>query len=147
ERHGAAGRVTFLQGDLFAPVQGPFDFILSNPPYIPRADLAGLAADVRDYEPMLALDGGPDGFAVLARLFAEAPGRLAPGGYLIVEIGFGQEAEARARAGRLGWEVAPTVRDGGGVPRVLVARRVGGETRGSPRGKPPPPSPSRTPSP
>jgi release factor glutamine methyltransferase len=125
ERHGVAGRIEFLQGDLFGPV-GPgalFDFILSNPPYIRRADLAGLSADVREHEPMLALDGGPDGFAVLDRLIDGAPDHLAPGGYLIVEIGFGQEAEARSRFERRGYELAPTVRDLGGVPRVLAGRR------------------------
>jgi release factor glutamine methyltransferase len=124
ERHGVADRIEFLQGDLFAPLPpgARFDLILSNPPYIPHGDLAGLAADVRDHEPLLALDGGPDGFAVLDRILAGAPAHLTAGGHLILEMGAGQEAELRARAVRHGYELAPTVRDGGGVPRVLVGR-------------------------
>ena len=81
-KHGVAERVRFLSGDLFAPLPAGerFDFILSNPPYIPRDDIAKLAPGVRDYEPHLALDGGPDGYAVLERLVAGARDWLEPGG-------------------------------------------------------------------
>ena len=98
-KHGVAERIHFLEGDLFAPIPAGerFDFILSNPPYIPHADIASLAPGVRDYEPHAALDGGPDGFAVFDRLIAGAPERLKPGGFLIVEIGSPQEAPARRR--------------------------------------------------
>src|SRR5262249_5701670 len=115
ERHGVADRIQFLHGDLFAPLPpgARFDLILSNPPstppYSPQGGLGGLAADVRATEPLLALDGGPDGFAVLDRLLAEAPGRLVAGGHLLLEIGAGQDAEARGRAERLGYELSPTV--------------------------------------
>jgi release factor glutamine methyltransferase len=124
-RHGVAERITFLQGDLFAPLPAGqrFDFILSNPPYIPRDEIRQLAAGVRDYEPHLALDGGPDGFAVFARLIAGAREHLHPGGHLIIEIGAPQEEPARKRIASIpGYELAPTIQDYSGHPRVLHAR-------------------------
>jgi release factor glutamine methyltransferase len=124
-KQGVADRVRFLGGDLFAPLPAGerFDFILSNPPYIPRDEIAKLAPGVRDYEPHLALDGGPDGYAVLERLVAGARDWLEPGGYLVVEIGAPQEAEARRRiAAHAGYELAPTVYDYSRHPRVLVAQ-------------------------
>jgi release factor glutamine methyltransferase len=130
ERHKVGQRVRFLEGDVYAPLSPTdlFDFILSNPPYIRRGDLAGLPVGVRDYEPHVALDGGADGFAVFDRLVAGAPQRLRPGGYLIVEIGSAQEAPARQRiAGAAGFDLAPTIRDGSGHPRVLRARWKGEE--------------------
>src|SRR5262249_8620149 len=88
-RHGVADRICFLSGDLFAPLarEATFAFILSNPPYIAHEDIRGLAPGVRDYEPHLALDGGPGGYAVFDRLIDQARRFLLPGGYLIVEIG------------------------------------------------------------
>jgi release factor glutamine methyltransferase len=125
ERHKVAARVRFLQGDVYGPL-GPaerFDFILSNPPYIRHEEIPSLPVGVRDYEPHVALDGGADGFAVFDRLLAGAPEHLQPGGYLIVEIGSAQEAPARQRIGQTsGFDLAPTIRDGSGHPRVLRAR-------------------------
>jgi release factor glutamine methyltransferase len=124
-KHAVADRIRFVEGDLFAavPTGETFDFVLSNPPYIPRDEIAKLAPGVRDYEPHLALDGGPSGYEVLARLVADAREYLRPGGYLIVEIGAPQEGAARQRiAAHSGYELAPTVHDHSGHPRVLVAR-------------------------
>jgi release factor glutamine methyltransferase len=124
-RHGVAGRVDFVAGDLFTPLDAGrrFDFILSNPPYIPRPDIPQLPVGVRDYEPHLALDGGPLGYTVFDRLIDQAREHLQAGGYLIVEIGAPQEQEARRRiAGYAGYELAPTVHDYSGHPRVLRAR-------------------------
>jgi release factor glutamine methyltransferase len=124
-RHKVAERVRFLEGDLFAPVPvgERFDFILSNPPYIPRAEIETLAPEVRDHDPRLALDGGMDGFAVFDRLVALAPGYLEPGGHLLVEIHALREGPSRERFGRQpGYELAQTVHDHAGLPRVLVAR-------------------------
>ena len=126
-RHGVADRIEFLESDLFRAV--PFgqtsDFILSNPPYIPTSDVERLDPVVRDFEPSLALDGGPDGFQVFDRLIEDAPTRLAEGGWLMVEIGADQEAAARQRVGAVpGLDLIPTIRDGDGHPRVIAARRV-----------------------
>jgi release factor glutamine methyltransferase len=122
-RHGLTERIRFLQGDLFAPIPRgeKFDFILSNPPYIPHEDLSRLPVGVRDYEPLVALDGGPGGFVVFDRLAAEARNWLTAGGSLILEIGSPQEAPARERLIALGFEVAKTILDGSGHPRVLRA--------------------------
>jgi release factor glutamine methyltransferase len=124
-RHEVSDRVTFLEGDLFGPLPPGqrFHFIISNPPYIPTADLAGLERDVRNFEPHLALDGGPDGFAFLDQIITQAPGYLEPGGYLIVEIGITQETPARERISRVsGYALGKTVHDLAGHPRVLCAR-------------------------
>jgi release factor glutamine methyltransferase len=126
ERHNVASRIRLLEGDLFGPLSAgeKFDFIVSNPPYIAHADLDKLPVGVRQYEPVLALDGGPDGFAVFDRLINEARSRLIPGGWLIVEIGAPQEAPARQRIdAHPEFELSPTVRDFSGHPRVLKARR------------------------
>jgi len=125
EKHGVADRLRFLQGSLFTPIPPGerFHLILSNPPYIPHDDIAGLEAGVRDYEPHLALDGGPNGFAVFDGLVDQARQYLEPGGFLIVEIGSPQEAPARQRLEAVpGYELARTIHDGSGHPRVLRAR-------------------------
>lgn len=127
-RHGLVDRIRFLEGDLYSPLgqQERFDFIISNPPYIPSAVIATLATEVRDHEPRIALDGGPDGFAVIDPLLAQASSYLAPGGHLLLEIGHDQEAAGRQRLqARAGWELGKTIQDVAGHPRVLRARRVG----------------------
>ena len=123
---GVIERMRFLQGDLLAPVSGDsFDFIVSNPPYIAREDLKNLPVGVRDFEPRLALDGGPGGFEVFERLIAQVGASLVKGGFLLIEIGAPQEKGARERIGRLsGFELAPTIYDYSGHPRVIKARRA-----------------------
>jgi release factor glutamine methyltransferase len=124
-RHGVIDRVAFLEGDLFQPIPAGtrFDFVISNPPYIPRAEIATLAADVREHEPHLALDGGVDGFAVFDRLIAAAPDYLEPSGHLLVEIHAYQEEPCRERIARHeGYELAGTIHDLAGLPRVLRAQ-------------------------
>jgi len=124
-KHGVAERIRFLHGDLFEPLapEDRFDFILSNPPYIAHEDIANLPIGVREFEPHTALDGGPGGYTVFDRLIREAPRFLKPGGYLIVEIGSPQEGPARQRFMAIaGYELAPTIKDGSGHPRVLRAR-------------------------
>jgi release factor glutamine methyltransferase len=124
-RHNVSERIRFLEGDLFGPLAGGevFDFIVSNPPYVPRAEIEALAPEVRDHEPRLALDGGEDGLAVFDRLIGEAPAHLAPGGHLLVEINALLEKPSRERFQRhAGYELAKTVHDLAGLPRVLRAR-------------------------
>jgi release factor glutamine methyltransferase len=126
-RQGVSERIRFLHGDLFGPIPPgeTFDFIVSNPPYIPREELAKLPPGVRDFEPRLALDGGPGGFGVFDRLVEEAPSRLRPGGSILVEIGAPQESRARERISRCAaLELAATIHDYSGHPRVLKARRL-----------------------
>jgi release factor glutamine methyltransferase len=126
ERVGLAGRIRFLQGDLFAPVpvHERFDFVLSNPPYIATEDLDRLPDGVRNYEPRMALDGGPGGFTVFDRLVDGALALLSRGGYLMVEIGSPQEQPARQRImGFSEYDLAETIHDASGHPRVLRARR------------------------
>jgi release factor glutamine methyltransferase len=125
ERHGVAERMRFLTGDLFGPLTANerFDFVLSNPPYIAHDDLGTLPPGVRDYEPHVALDGGPQGYRLLERLAHDAPHYLKPGGYLIVEIGAPQEMPVRQRIlAHPGYELAETIHDYSGHPRVLSAR-------------------------
>jgi release factor glutamine methyltransferase len=88
-RAGVSERVTVLDGDLFAPLpvslRGKLDVVVSNPPYIPTADLADLPPEVAGFEPRVALDGGADGLDVLRRIAEEAVGWLRPGGVLVME--------------------------------------------------------------
>src|SRR5262249_60038307 len=100
-----------------------FGFVLGHPQYTAHVHLAALRGGVRDCEPHMALDGGPGGFVVFDRLVAEARDYLRPGGYLIVEIGAPQEHHARKRLASLsGYQLADTIHDYSGHPRVLQAR-------------------------
>jgi release factor glutamine methyltransferase len=126
EKHGVADRVTFLQGDLFAPVPAgaAFDLVVSNPPYVTPAELAALSPDVREHEPRLALDGGPDGLAFYRRIASGIGPLLKPGGSLLVEIGATQDEAVRAILGeRAELDVRPTLRDGNKLPRVVTAKK------------------------
>ena len=82
--------IKFVKSDLFSRVRGRYHIIVSNPPYIPSADINGLQREVRDYEPRLALDGGEDGLDYYRRIAAEAPKYLTRGGTVIMEVGAGQ---------------------------------------------------------
>lgn len=125
-RHGVADRLHFVQGDLFAavPPGSLFDAIVCNPPYVTVGELATLAVDVREHEPRLALDGGPDGLAFYRRIAAEAEAFLIPGGFLLLEIGATQETPIAALlAERPHLIVEKTLRDAAGLPRVAIAKR------------------------
>ncbi len=115
-RHGA--RVRFLEGDLYAavPPGERFDVIASNPPYVRAAE----ARRVTTHEPLLALDGGPLGLSLLARVIEGAPGLLAPGGTLLCEIGEDQEAHV-LRLAATRFSKAAVARDLAGQPRLLTA--------------------------
>ncbi len=126
DKHGVGQRIRFLEGDLLSPLDASerFEFVISNPPYIPHEDLDQLPVGVRQYEPRLALDGGAGGFAVFDQLIDQARHYLEPGGYLIVEIGSPQEQTARQHLEALQeYELAATIHDNSGHPRVLQARR------------------------
>ena len=91
EALSVAGRASFVQANWFEGISGRFDLIVSNPPYIPLIDIAGLAPDVREFDPPRALDGGPDGLEAYRRIAGGAEEHLAPEGHIILEIGAGQE--------------------------------------------------------
>ena len=121
-----AERVEFRAGSVYEPVQSepPFDAILSNPPYIPDQDIAGLEPGVRDFEPHLALSGGESGLEIVRAVVAGAASRLVPGGALILEIGSPQELSVRALFDdQTSLNLQPTVRDAANHPRVIVAIR------------------------
>jgi release factor glutamine methyltransferase len=122
-RHGVAARVHCIQADLLAPLPEKLALIVSNPPYLTPAELEAAAPEVARYEPRHALDGGPDGLAVLERLLAMALCRLCPGGALLVEIGAGQGTRARALVrGHFPESSVEIARDYAGRDRVLVIR-------------------------
>ncbi|MFT0891281.1 peptide chain release factor N(5)-glutamine methyltransferase [Pseudochelatococcus sp. G4_1912] len=100
------------------------DLILSNPPYIETLDIAGLATDVKDHDPHLALDGGADGLDPYRAIFADARRVLRPGGSVIVEFGQGQAPMVSAIAQKEGLLVAPPIFDLSGIERVIVATFV-----------------------
>jgi release factor glutamine methyltransferase len=125
-RHGVAERIDFRLGNLLEPVaaERPFDLILSNPPYIPTGVIPTLEPGVRDYEPHMALDGGPDGLQVVARLIEQAIPLLKPDGHLILEIGTAQEQPVRALIeAHPELRPAPTIHDLRKHPRVIRAVR------------------------
>lgn len=124
EQHQVADRIEFRAGKLFdAAPEETFDLIASNPPYVASEEIPGLANTVRDYEPRLALDGGPAGLEVLRQIIEAAPRHLRPGGSLLLEIGDSQEAAVRALFTSSPLALEPTIRDYSRLPRVLLAHR------------------------
>jgi release factor glutamine methyltransferase len=124
ESLGFADRIRFLEGDLLAPVAGErFEIIVSNPPYVPETDRATLSVEVREYEPAVALYAGEDGLDVIRRLIPAAFGALVPGGYLALEIGYGQSMTVTELLVCAGFEQIEFVPDLQGIPRVVCARR------------------------
>jgi release factor glutamine methyltransferase len=125
---GVSDRIDFRPGNLLQPLEGeaPFDAIIANPPYIPTEMIASLERGVRDYEPHLALDGGPGGLDLVARLIHQSIEHLKPGGHLILEIGSDQEQPVRELIGaQPRFDRVRTVFDHAGHPRVITAARVG----------------------
>lgn len=119
-RAGVAFSLSALQGDLFTPVAGErFELVVANPPYVPSGDIAGLDADVRDFEPRQALDGGADGLDLVRAVVASAPKHLVPGGVLAVEVGFDQAPRTRSLFEAAGFAAIESRRDYGGHERVV----------------------------
>ncbi len=117
--------VTIRQGDIltdYAAFDGPYDAILSNPPYIPTGDLAGLQREVQ-YEPDMALDGAEDGLAFYRTIAEHWCEKLTPNGFCAVEVGVGQAADVAALFVAKGLENTEVLTDLGGVQRVVVARK------------------------
>lgn len=131
KRYGVEGRISFLRGDLFASLrgrrwEGRLDLVISNPPYIPRGEIASLPRDIRLYEPKKALDGGKDGLSFYRRLIPQAARFLRPGGWLILEMGQDQSQDIREIFSKSrGFGEPNIVRDYQGIERVISARRRG----------------------
>jgi release factor glutamine methyltransferase len=125
-KHSVSDRVNIVVGDLFQalPAGAQFDMIVSNPPYVSRQELAELSPEVRDHEPRQALDGGPDGLAFYRRIADQAGSFLAPGGQLLLEIGYTQDTAVRDLFTQPGWELGPTLKDLAQRPRVVQVRKV-----------------------
>lgn len=127
EKHGVNDRVYATESDLFARLKESrtFDLIVSNPPYVTTNELIDLDATVRDHEPHLALDGGPEGTDVIERLLAEAPARLNEGGSLLIEIGpsIASRVEGLAKEAA-GLDFVATLKDLAGLERVIHARNA-----------------------
>lgn len=121
ERLELASRCTFVVCDIAEGVTGPFDLIVSNPPYIAKAEIATLEPEVRDYDPALALDGGSDGLDAYRAIARDTKRLLAPGGRLIVELGAGQAAAVSALFEAVGLKVTGIREDLAGIERVLAA--------------------------
>jgi release factor glutamine methyltransferase len=122
-RRLALMRANFVACDVAAALRGPFDIIVSNPPYIASGDIVALAPEVRDFDPRLALDGGPDGLGFYRAIAATAAALLAPEGALVVELGIGQAEPVAALFAAAGLVSSPPRPDLSGVPRALVATK------------------------
>jgi release factor glutamine methyltransferase len=122
-RHRLESRCTLVEGAWDLAEDG-FDVIVSNPPYIPSGDLAGLAPDIRDYEPELALDGGPDGLAAYRALAPVLKRCLKPKGVALLEMGAGQAHMVEVIVGAVGLGIGESAPDLAGTPRCAVVRQV-----------------------
>ncbi len=127
-RAGVADRIKFFQGDLFAPlpdeIRGRVNMLLSNPPYVAASEIDTLEPEVKDFEPLSALSGGPDGLDFIRKIIDQAPAFLAPGGLLLMEMGYGQAKEVKALAeGSGAYNDIEIIRDYGKIERILKARR------------------------
>ncbi len=121
---GLAGRAALLRGDWTTGLAAEsFDIVVSNPPYIASGDIAGLAPEVRDHEPRLALDGGPDGLTAYRRLAPEIMGVLVPGGLFAVEVGLGQATAVRDLFAQAGAAALSIHRDLSDRDRIVAGEK------------------------
>lgn len=117
---GLSERFTALRSDWFAALTGQFDLIVSNPPYIPTAVIPTLDPDVRDHDPLAALDGGSDGLNAYGLIAARALPHLADGGRIAVEIGKGQRSAVAGLFAAAGMQVAASAQDLNGLERAIL---------------------------
>lgn len=125
-RHGVSDRLAFVASDCLAALDSSatrFAMIVSNPPYIPEMDVAGLQREVREHEPRIALTPGPDGLRLIRRLLTQAPRFLSPGGHLLFEIGFNQHRSVQQLINKNVWQLQIIDKDLQGIPRTIVLRK------------------------
>lgn len=128
KRHGVADRIEFVECDLLGDPRaaGPWDVIVSNPPYVREDEFEALPRDVRLHEPRVALVAGPTGVEVVRRLADAAAEKLAPGGWLMMEVGPSSATAAEeVIAAQAALSPEPTLKDMAGLPRIVQARRRG----------------------
>ena len=124
QQNNVQDRIEFFEGDLFQPLEGQqFQIIASNPPYIPATDHDSLSVEVRNHEPHSALFAGEDGLAIYQRLIPESLNHLAPNGWLVLEIGFGQQPAIESLLASSGFQGISFVNDYQQIPRVALARQ------------------------
>ncbi len=120
-------RISFLQGDLFealGPGADQFSMVVSNPPYVPTDEIAALPPEVKEHEPLVAMDGGKEGLEVIGRILEQAPGWLEDGGSLLLEVGDGQRPRVEERLRQIGsWRRWEWHRDLAGRQRVVHATK------------------------
>ncbi len=120
--------VRFKLGDLFAPVNTlHFDCIVSNPPYVRHDEIKTLQREIREHEPISALDGGRDGLDFYRRIFRYAPAYLKDNGMIVLEIGYGQSAAIRELALSAGFTQLHFIKDFAGIERIFTAKMVNAE--------------------
>lgn len=120
---GLAGRAEMRAGDWGAGLAEQYDIVVSNPPYIPTDDIEGLAPEVSEHEPWLALDGGQDGLDAYRTLAGELPFLVREGGWTALEVGQGQAADVARLMRAAGFRIERVAADLGGIERVILARR------------------------
>jgi release factor glutamine methyltransferase len=121
-RHGVADRASWMAGDWASAISTSFDIVVSNPPYIATADIAGLASEVRHHDPRMALDGGVDGLDSYRSISMDLERLMTADGLAFLEIGAGQELPTRALLERRGLTDLRSIADLAGVARVVTAR-------------------------
>jgi release factor glutamine methyltransferase len=124
EQNSVSDRICFVEGNLLAHLEEAcFEIVVSNPPYVPSADRNSLSVEVRDYEPALALFAGTDGLDINRRLIPAAHTALIPGGFIALEIGYGQSAAVNELLAESGFEQIEFIPDLRNIPRVACAQR------------------------
>jgi release factor glutamine methyltransferase len=123
QRLGLDDRSDFVRCDYGTALEGPFDLIASNPPYVASADIATLAREVREHDPRHALDGGADGLTAYRAIAADAPRLLSADGHLVLEIEAGQERDVAKLLASEGLAIAATRPDLSGITRAVAARK------------------------
>jgi release factor glutamine methyltransferase len=122
-RNGVAARAGFVASDWAAALDGTFDLVVSNPPYIASGVIERVAQEVRRHDPPLALDGGPDGLCAYRAILADAGRLLAPGALLVLEIGYDQADAVPGLATDAGFTVLEVAPDLAGLPRAVALKR------------------------
>jgi release factor glutamine methyltransferase len=128
KENGVLERIAFIHGDLFSPFcpfgKEHFDLILSNPPYIVRSEIGNLAREVKDFEPIIALDGGEDGLDFHRKIISRCPKYLRRGGWLLLEVGQGQAGEVSEMLEKTGrFSPIERIQDLSGIERVVKAQK------------------------